>query len=305
MMPTGTLAFSLLLVSWAALDDEYHQDFRKASFDYRTLHFEGHRTTRYARTTAEGLSIEMPVAEKRRPYVWIRPQFTLHGDFEITATFTILEAEVPPKGRHTGARLDITEAQTDRGASVAWYSRTRSGSTFRSGFSERGPDGKKQYAFEFFPTESRSGKLRLSRQGTVLSLAVSEDNADAFREIRQLEFGAGDIEKVRLGVDPGHSVVGITVLWQDLTVRGERILLLEGAATAGAGTSFLFYLAITALLGGVLGAAVWRWRRRRGSGLSKGAQTAAPKRSVRPQRRLPSTARPAAVSARPPTKEKG
>ena len=267
-MLTGRLALWIFLVGLAGLKDEYHQSFRQASFDYRTLRFEEQGTSRYAKATPEGLSVEMPASEKRQPYVWIRPHFTLRGDFEITAAFRILDAPPTPKGKHTGASLDISQAQTGRGVSLAWYSKTRSQSAFRTGISTGGPDGETADQFEFYPTESRSGKLRLSRQGRSLSLAVAEDNDEAFREIRQINFGAGDIEKIRLGVDPGDSAVGIIVLWQDFTVRAERIFPFEDPKTANNRRWTFLCLTAAVLVAGLLATSIRIWHRGRISEVS-------------------------------------
>src|SRR6185437_2288898 len=81
-----------------------------------------------------------------------------------------------------------------------------------------GPDNARKYHSERYPTEARSGKLRLVRRGANVSCQVAEGDR-AFRELRQFELGLEFLSLVRVAADTSNSGDPVEVRIHDYEIR--------------------------------------------------------------------------------------
>ncbi len=71
----------------------------------------------FVRTDPAGLRIRIPAGLNNHEAVGVAPRCRVHGDFEITVSFTIVKADTPDPGlRGRGERLGRDQYGDERGA---------------------------------------------------------------------------------------------------------------------------------------------------------------------------------------------
>ena len=236
---------------------EFHQDFRGGAFDYKTLRLVGGDAEQLVKVKREGLHIRMPAGLNNPAAVGVAPRFRVHGDFEITASFTIVKADNPSVA--TGSRLPSGSRPIPETAEAVTIERgiiPKEGERFTSTrVSGPPPPETRKYDVRRAPAESRSGKIRMARVGSLVITSFA-DGTQPFRVLRTVELGPEDLTLVRLGAETGVSDHSIEVRLEDLTIRAEA---LPGyAGTPPAPPRFPWALAAGALTGlALLGVAVW------------------------------------------------
>ena len=239
---------------------EYRQDFRNERYDPRWFRVdEGPPDSMRAffRPDPRGLHIVIPRGSSAN--LRLGTGFQVHGDFEIIATYEVISAPRPATGFGVGPEVHIKPpGGWDRYASACWFVRNDGSEVIVMAWG-RSVDGKKQVSAQRVPAKSRSGRLRLRRTGTRLDYAVDDGETGQFRPVYTAEYGAEDVEKVRLDTIQGGSSGGCEMIWKDLTVRADD---LPGWSSSEY-TSWWWVLAIVVLLSAILGGGVaFRLRRR-------------------------------------------
>jgi hypothetical protein len=259
------------------LTAEFHQDFRGGKFDFKALKLAGGDAEQLVKAERGGLRILMPAGIKNPAGVGIVPRFRIHGDFEITVAYTILKADTPIRGYGLGVAVWAETGTPNNDAvtverSIIPKEGERYNSTRVSG---EGPPEVRKYDVRRSPAQSRSGKIRLERTGSMVTASYAEGKAP-FRVIRTVELGPEDLTMVRVGAETGVSDHSIEIRLEDLTIRAEGLPGLEGTPPESPG--FPWALAIGGVTGlALLGLAVWWTTARRRSRTQQ-----APSGSARP-----------------------
>jgi hypothetical protein len=203
---------------------EFHQDFRGSKIDDETLRLVGGNAEQLVKIEPDGLHIRMPEGVKNPAAVGIVPRFWVHGDFEITASFSILTADKPVRGYGLGAGIWVeTDTDTAEAATIERGIIPKEGEQFTSTrISGPPPPETRKYDVRRMPATSRSGKLRMAREGSTIITSFA-DGTQPFRVLRKVALGPEDLTMVRLAADTGVSDHSIEVRFEDLTIRAESL----------------------------------------------------------------------------------
>jgi serine/threonine-protein kinase len=208
---------------------DFYQDFRGGRRPLPPLELYGEDADAVTRPEDAGLRITLPADReaKLKPVGVALTNYSLAGDFEITATYELLAAGPPLRGGNGGIALNVGTPQPRRFAKVGRFLRAVQGSVYEA-------DGwvgtlREDYQFQTVPTEARAGQLRLVRKGATLSFQASDGTTNAFREISRRDFGTEDAGGVRFVVTTNVAPIAVDARLVDLRVRGGP--LTDGAAS--------------------------------------------------------------------------
>lgn len=200
-----TLAVVTLTPSQPAAGMEEHTfDFRQGKVDPLARHV-GRELEKYVSPETEGLRINLPASDKRYPFVGVQPQVWVHGDFEITLTYQILQPGRPRSG--DGSKVNLTVTLPDNGdyVSIERFWSASYGDIVMVDHRYNNPPGPPQHDRWRTEASENTGKLRLKRTGKELSGLFAEGTSDNFTEVKRLTWATTDVEKVRAGVNEGGS----------------------------------------------------------------------------------------------------
>jgi hypothetical protein len=201
-----------------ARDD--HFDFRgKPMPDNLTLIPFGSES--FVKSEPEGLRITLPKDRKDLGLVAVGTRFGLQGDFEITATLEILQAEQPKEGFGVGTSLYINKVEpVAEGATLGRLVRPKGSQVI---FWDQGLGRKKeelQFDVDFRPFAANQFRLRLQRTAAQLSYLLAKGlEGDNFDELPAKEFGGTDIKQVLVRVSTGQQPAHVDVRLVDLRIR--------------------------------------------------------------------------------------
>jgi Protein of unknown function (DUF1583) len=220
----------------ARLAVEFHQDFRGVAIDPRTIRRVGGYSEQLVRPDRDGLRVRIPAGLKNPDATGVAPRCWVHGDFEISVSFTIVKADTPIRGYGVAATLWAqTDTPTDEAVTIERGIIPREGERFTS-TRISGPPEARKYDVRRAPAESRSGKLRMERMGSKVTTSFA-DGKSPFRALRTVELGTEDITLVRLAAETGVSDHAVEILLEDLTIRAEALPGLRVPARAIGGSS--------------------------------------------------------------------
>src|SRR5262249_38668095 len=144
---------------------EIYQDFRGRQPLLSSLTLEGPDVEETVRAEEEGLRITLPATRTRMAPVGVSTTYRLVGDFEVTGTYVILAAEKAPKGIGAGVALNIaTDPELRNFGKVGHFFRPNEGNVHLAEYWNK--DTPKSYRVQAVPTQSRSGQVRLAREGS-------------------------------------------------------------------------------------------------------------------------------------------
>jgi hypothetical protein len=205
-----------------------------------------------------GLRITLSGQRASGEAVGVTPRFALSGDFEITASYEILEAAALPTGMGSGVKLwgQIGVAPPDA-VTLAHVVRPDKSNVHVSILARGGRPSFKQQK-----SGATKGRLRLVRTGSELSFQVAEGDSHAFRELRRDQVRSDDLQPLRLSANTGGAVVPLSIRLIELTIRADRM---PGRRyePKGKGSWLVAGIAVVAVaaVAGVGGFFVWRRRR--------------------------------------------
>jgi DNA-directed RNA polymerase subunit RPC12/RpoP len=227
----SALAIAAFLTPWprseseapqpgATLTAELYQDFRLGQPLLPPLDFFGPEAA--ARTNLEkgGIRVTLPADRHAKDPVGVLMTTPLPGDFELTASYEIVEAKRPKAGYGVGFEFYIT-TDTPSEEALAFYrmSRVAEGDVFLLNRMTT-VDAKRRYNQKVVITHdpTRSGQLRLTRTGTQLTCAATDGGAD-FRELGAFDLGPEPLKYVRVAGFTGNAPESVEVRLLDLRVR--------------------------------------------------------------------------------------
>lgn len=214
----------------ADLQAEWQFDFRGARFDRERLVPVGNLSLyswQMLRPEASGLRINIPAQQgKERPNLGVAPAFTIHGDFEITASYELIAADTPKAPTPVGGQIYILAQRTLNAASILRGVTDKGQQGYFLYWAVRDEAGRKPMA-RSFPTVARRGKFRFRRTGELLRLLVAEEDAPDFRELAQTNFGTEPIGLFRFESVTNGQPCSAETLWHDIEIRAEKLVPME------------------------------------------------------------------------------
>src|SRR5262249_34744169 len=145
--------------------------------------------------TEKGLAIRLKARRKGDEPVGPNLEVTVRGNFEVTGWYEIVQADKPNEGGGVGVELRIATPPNE----AISFTRvlTREGSETIGCRRETTVNGKRVFQSSVFPAETKSGRLRITRQGSEAILWASEGGAEDFKELCRYELGTEDLQAVR------------------------------------------------------------------------------------------------------------
>jgi hypothetical protein len=248
---------------------EYSHDFREGRFDENQMVYIDD-SARYIKREKEGLCISLPPDMPNRPpagFVW---QNRVAGDFEVTLTYEILEAETPRAGKP--AEL-VVFAPFESEEPREWVAMARSVSPgaeneFAAYHGRTHPDGEWKLERKAFAAAAPTGKLLLKRTGSTIAYLAAENGSDELQERHREPCGTGDVLWIRVSAENGGALTAYSVRIPELKVKsGDEAP--AGRAERGAQRRWTAIVVAAAILI-ALGLASWHSVRR----FRRGGQTA-------------------------------
>jgi hypothetical protein len=246
----------LVLLTGRATASDFHHDFRGGGALPAELALQGPNAEAVVKQEAGGLHITLPTDGKQTKGWGVAVRITLSGDFEITGSYELLSAEPPLNGRTAGVAIGIApDAKRVKFTKVGRFVRDGGENVYICEFWSKDPP--KPWRFELTPTETRSGKLRITRQGSIVRCLVAEGLDAEFQEIFQEDFGEDDLQEIVFIANNNASPTPVEARLLDLTIRSDTSRPTPTLDTSKAGLALaqLVGLAITLLIIGL--AATW------------------------------------------------
>jgi hypothetical protein len=283
-----TLLLSLLVpsdVEPSHLQAVFSEDFRGGEFDVGKLQLRGvmgKRENPVVKLTRGGLRIVLPARHGERLFAGISTKFHVRGDFEITTAFQILALDQPGSGTGAGALLhvDLLDSPTKQAFSLGRFARPKQGNVFFVLRARTEEDGKRRWATRTRPTEARTGKLRLVREGATIRYLVAEGESDRFQQVDEAKIGSEDLEAVRLTAETSGAPGRVEIAFRDLQIRCDELVGPMFAKPKQPSSLINFIIALVSVSAIVVGFVYFvrsRKRRDRSSGVAdpKGMKRAA------------------------------
>lgn len=215
-------AYSLFMTlgCLAAMVAEFYQDFRERPALDPALRVFGPGAEEVVTHEAEGLRIRL--ARNRDPSgaVGVQPRFAICGDFEITASYQILDADPGPFGPGVNLRVIVGQPMREA-ADLARYRRIDEGDIYFVNRATAVPGGQPRRDSMTFPARTNAGRLRLRRTGSTLQFLVAEGPNAPFGQLAQKEFVTDDCI-LRFVAHTGKGP-GVDVRLVDLRIRADRL----------------------------------------------------------------------------------
>jgi Protein of unknown function (DUF1583) C domain len=255
----------LLLLKGAAsaqgAESHFYQDLRGHPLHPAAQLF-GINAGRHAQVDSHGLRIRLPAKREKSGPVGVSFNFEVGGDFEVTAGYQIIRADRPPSGPGAGVNLRvIIGSPMTEAAGLARYVRADDGDLYLASWQSAVAGSKPRRAAKKFPTQAKSGKLRLRRAGSTIHFLVAEGSSNEFRELYQATF-ANDACTVRLAATTGNTPCMLDVRFLDLRVLADKLSNKPARKHHSAHWATLLALLSTGVIVLVLSFLAWRrwWR---------------------------------------------
>ena len=201
----------------------FYQDFRQQQELLPGLTLFGPDPTEVARFEKEGLRITFPPKRENPDRVGVQLKDRIKGDFEITATYEILKGTQPTEGSGVGVELFVaTGTPIKEELGVFRVARVNEGEVHMTARTTMDEGKPRYHAPQHFPSDCKSGRLKITRVGSEATLWAAEGDSKVFLELGREELGPEDVTLVRLNAYPGHRQNELDVRIKDLRVRGLR-----------------------------------------------------------------------------------
>jgi hypothetical protein len=174
-----------------------------------------------------GFRITLPSNREQTDRVGLEMASPIKGNFEITAGYEILRADKAITGYGVGLELFIeTESPTREGLGVYRVVRVKEGDVYMVSRNTT-KAGNRQYLQKFFPTATRSGRLRLTRTGTEATVSAADGREGNFRELSRYALGTEDVKTLWLSAYTGHSRHGVDLRIVDLMIHSDSPITVQ------------------------------------------------------------------------------
>jgi serine/threonine protein kinase len=279
----------------------FRQDFRGQTVNDRFWNYAPPDAEQQIKEEAEGLRIRLPEGDggDRWRAIGLLTRFRVHGDCEITLSYELLRADRPLGGKsYAAVGVSLAAVADTPGKEKALLARFHrvDGPLYLCQKIFTDAEQKRQYSTRVFPTEARSGRLRLVRRGDTFTCLVADAGAGEFRELHQFQLVRTDLANVGVAAETQSNPVDVRI--RDFEVRAEDLPTLEEPAPHASDVAprpaRKGWLAAAVLLGlagtVVLGVFVWlRGLHGRRAGKAQVA-TPPPGRQLQPVAGVPSVA---------------
>jgi hypothetical protein len=145
------------------------------------------------------------------------------GDFEITASFEVLDAPLPKTGHGVGVALFLDDG-ISHGASLQSVRTPGNTRVFVVHHYERSAGGEMKHASKTYPTTSESGSLRVTRRGSTLTYWVAEGDSRDFRELESVQWSTEAVKILQMYAQVGGATNAVTARFPEWDVRAESLL---------------------------------------------------------------------------------
>ena len=174
------------------------------------------------KTLAEETGFRMTIADRPNPIgrAGMEMHTRLRGDFEITAGYEILNAAVPTEGNGVGFEFFAHTVHTpQQGLGVYRLTRVDDGDVYLVSRNYINSDGNPGWDQKQISTNAKSGRLRITRSGTVATVLAAEGKDGVFKELSRKELGPDDITVIWLMAYTGHAQNSVDLRVTDLRIR--------------------------------------------------------------------------------------
>jgi serine/threonine protein kinase len=187
----------------------------------------------------EGLRITLPKDRQDLGPVGIATNLDLTGDFEITTTFELLEAESPPPSYGVGLTLVVRKPPPAGGSAAIGRlvrHKDRQLVVWDQSFGEL--NGKPRTETGSFPITDMVGRLRLKRTGASLHYAWAPGvSGDRFKALYRCDFGHEPICRITVSGVTGRMLCALDARILDLRISAAQAADLPAAPSPFASTS--------------------------------------------------------------------
>ena len=210
-----------------------YRSFRGKQFDAELLRWSGPTPQKYIRREEDGLRITLPAENGPADGVGVRLRYPLRGDFELEATFDLLDVDRPdaaPERAGGGAGATIYLLMDSADLDGVWLGKTIKGShgpAFSVGHRVKRGEERFNKFLKTVPAEQERGlvRLRVVRKGAMFSFYGAEGAAETLQPILDLEVSAADVSIVRFAADPAWAPdVAIDVRLVEITMTAEEFV---------------------------------------------------------------------------------
>jgi RNA polymerase sigma factor (sigma-70 family) len=188
---------------------QVRRSFRGHQFDTDLFRYYGPTPERYVRPEEEGLRMTLPAEGGPAEPVGILLRYPVQGDFELDATFDVLDIGAPVKDP-AGVTLYLLVDSGDRDGiqlgQLRWSPQvTQIGVSVR--INAEGGHGRRYKEGKTLAPGSAEGLVRfhVTRRGSRFAYFAARGGADELEPIDEREVSAANLLMVRLAVDPGWS----------------------------------------------------------------------------------------------------
>jgi serine/threonine protein kinase len=271
---TACLLGALLLFALAPIEERQpevgtprvYQDFRGRPIDTHLFRLAGPKARQQMTVEPEGLRIALPAPGVQPQPTGLIANFPVSGDFEITTSYELLQADKPANGFTVGVQLYLLmESPTQEAVLLGRFNTSDQGDVYNCARLGTHAEGKRRYHSDYYPTGTRAGRLRLARRGSLVSYLVAEAEREEFREIHKANLGTDDLKIVRVAADTGNSDSPVEVRIGDLEIRALKVPAEFSPPPSASRRRWFFYLypALALLTISLLLSGSWLWQRRR------------------------------------------
>ena len=207
---------------------KFHQDFRGGDPKNPNLRFVRDQNIKWE---PEGARITMPAGQGKIPTTGVAANFGIKGDFQITTSYEILQAEQPTQGYGVGVSLYAAiDPEAGDAVSLARRVGTKGGINYLSDrMTPKPAGGGMDHYTRTRQSKAPIGKLRIQRVGAMVRFLCADGDSPDFVPVFQdgkkrieTPFGAADIRYFQIGADAGDSEAALDVRLLDLTVEAEE-----------------------------------------------------------------------------------
>jgi hypothetical protein len=208
---------------------EVYRSFKDRADDSQGFELIGPEANQCVKFEQAGLRVTLPLGYPGKRFAtgiaWATP---IKGDFEITVGYEILqepEAKVAGEGTGVFIGVDLNTPKPNR-ATLTRGVRPGSGKQFISWYALTRDDADKAHAdnLRSLPANSRIGRLRLVRMGSMLSFLAAEGDKGEFRRIYRDSFRPDDVEQFRIGGYTGGPEAALDARVIDVRIRTKSML---------------------------------------------------------------------------------
>lgn len=218
---------SLILVSpqvgRASDPKDYKTSFREAKFDNAFLAPTPPGGISQTRLENDGVHLTS-IRGQLSNSLGFCPKFKLHGDFELTASVTVLRAPRPADGFGAGAVIQLNTIGPDPSSAIIGRLCRKDGKEVISTYTATGSGPQRKPVTHIYPTKASAFRFKIARTGTTLAFSVAESPSEEFRPLSSSPFGADDVTMVRCGLQQSHPDADVEVVWHDLHVHAAELL---------------------------------------------------------------------------------